>query len=197
VTVVQPDQPATAESSASAGVSVTVVVPANTFGETRQIVIQDVSIDALPAAVPASVSAVISAFSIDVHTAAGEKLTRPALGECITIRSPYSSADLEAAGGLHSSLRMMRYDSMASRWIILNTTANFLNSTLTAQVCSSLSVFGIGIVPPPMDATPTPEAVVVEVGGSSPSSLLMILLMAGSAVLIGSGAYYMKQGKRS
>jgi hypothetical protein len=195
VTVVQPDQPATATSSAAANVSVTVAVPANTFGETSQIVIQDVSVDALPAAVPASVSAVVSAFSINVHTSAGEKLTRPALGECITIRSPYSSTDLEAAGGRHSSLKLMRYDSTASRWIILNTTANFINSTLTAQVCSSLSVFGIGIVPP--DATPTPEAVVVEVGGSSPSSLLLILLMAGSTILIGSGAYYMKQGTRS
>ena len=74
---------------------------------------------------------------------------------------------------------------------------DFITSTLTAQVCSSLSVFTIGIVHPPVDATPTPEAVVNEVGGTAPSSLLLALVMAGSVVLIGSGGYYMRQGKKS
>ena len=197
VTVVQPNAPSTATSDTSAAVSVTVAVPANTVRETSQLVIQDVSVDALPAAVPAAVTSVISAFSIDMHTSAGEKIARPTLGECITVRSPYSAADLEAANGRHTSLKMMRYDDLAGRWIILNTSANFITSTLTAQVCSSLSVFAIGIAPPPAEATPTPEAVVVEVGGTAPSSLLLILVMAGSVALIGSGGYYMRQGRKS
>ena len=145
VTVIQPNAPSTAASDASASVSVTVAVPSNTVRETSQLVIQDVSVDALPAAVPAAVTSVISAFSIDMHNSAGERITRPTLGECITIKSPYTAADLEAANGHHASLKMMRYDDQAERWVILNTTANFITSTLTAQVCSSLSVFAIGI----------------------------------------------------
>ena len=197
VTVVQPNKPATAVSDTDASVSVTVALPANIFRETSQVVIQDVSVDALPAAVPEVVELVLSAFSIDIHDSAGNKITRPTLGGCITVKSPYSSADLEAANGRHSSLKIMRYDAQAERWVILNTTANFITQTLTAQVCSSLSTFAIGLVPPPADPTPTPEAVVVDVGGTAPSSLLMVLLITGSIALIGSGGYYIRQGKRS
>jgi hypothetical protein len=112
---------------------------------------------------------------------------------------PYTADDVAAADGDANSLKIMRYDDVMEEWILQTTTVNYLTQEISAQVCGTLSIFGIGVA---LTAAPTATAVPATVtpilaatGDITPPSILLVVLLAAGVVLVMSGIYYLRQSR--
>lgn len=198
IVVLEPGVATTVDASAITKAKVRVLFPARTFSEQRLVEVRAVPVGEIPAPTPPQVREPLSGFEINVFLPDGTQVTRPALGQCITVTASYSDEDVAAAGNT-AALVLMRYDSAVEAWILLTTRVNVVTRTLSAQVCSSLSTFAVGVQGPPLPPTPvppTPTAHPPVPGGFGPPSNLLAGLMAAGVVLALSGALYLRTTRR-
>jgi len=200
--VIQPNVSSSVTAAPGAGSQTTVTFPVRAFLETKQVTVRDVPVSQIPS-LPPEVQKVTKAFEINVYFANGTREDHPTLNRCITIAVPYTSGDVTAAGGNPFSLKLMRYDSETQAWVLLTTTVDVVKQELRAQVCGSLSVFGVGVAPqggptptPAPVATPTRLPFKPYVGGTAPGANLLIGLFIAGIVLVLSGAYYLSRARR-
>ena len=182
LTVVKPEEATTVTVALGALAQVSVLFPAQIFSETKQVAVRDVPLSELPAPLPAEVGQVTRLFEISVYNAQGIREGQPNLNQCATVSVDYTSDDTAAAGGNPFSLRLLRYDSALRLWIVLNTQVAVAARELRAQVCGTLSTFGVGVEAGPAQATPAPPPTQAPlkppVGDASPSSTLLAGLLA-------------------
>jgi hypothetical protein len=150
-------------------------------------------------ALPSSVREIRSSFELSVYDAEGTKLDRPTLNRCITLTMPYTADDLAAADGDVNALAIMRYDDVMGEWILQTTTVDHVNQDISAQVCGTLSVFGIGVVltaaPTATAVPPTVTPILAATGDVTPPSILLVVLLTAGVVLVMSGIYYLRQSR--
>ena len=198
--VIQPNAATSVTAAPGAGSQTTVNFPAQSFLETKQVTVRDVPVSQIPN-LPAEIQKVTKAFEINVYSANGVREENPSLNRCITISAPYTSDDVAAAGGNPFSLKLMRYDSQTKAWIVLSTSVDVVKQTLNAQVCSTLSVFGVGVFKDLTAATPGPVATPTRlpfkpyVGGAAPGSNLLLGLLVAGIILVISGGYYLRRAR--
>ncbi len=198
IVVLEPGVATTVDASAATKARVRVLFPAQTFSAQRLAEVRDVSSEKLPKPSPAGIRTVRSAFEINVFLPNGAQETRPALGQCITVTASYSDEDVAAAGSPFA-LVLMRYDSAVEAWILLTTRIDVVASTLSAQVCSSLSPFAVGVQGPPLPPTPVPPTATARPpvpGDFIPPSNLLVGLMVAGVVLALSGGFYLRTARR-
>ncbi len=198
IVAVEPGTATTVDASAVTKARVRVLLPAQTFSAQRLVEVRDVSTEKLPKPPPPEIRTVRSAFEINVFLPNGTQETRPALGQCITVTTSYSDGDVAAAGSPFA-LVLMRYDSAVEAWVLLTARVDVVASTLSAQVCSSLSPFAVGVQGPPLPPTPVPPTATARPpvpGDFSPPSNLLVGLMAAGVLLALSGGFYLRTARR-
>ncbi len=200
VAIAYPHLATVVDASRETRAAVMVQIPSGTFNEAHEIRVGDVPQEGIPKP-PPQVREIRKPFEIAVSTLAGVRQESPALGGCITITAPLTLEDVEAAGSDPFSLALLRYDAATQAWIILTTRVDRVAQTLSAQVCHTLSLFGIGVLEPPTITTPGPTETptpitpppVPETTGP-PGSLLALLIIGGGLLLL-AGAYYLGRAK--
>jgi hypothetical protein len=199
--VVSPNETTTVSAAPGAQTQAKVTFPAQSFLETKQVTVQDVPVAQIPD-LPPEIARVTKAFEINVYTAEGKLEEHPSLNRCITITAPYTDEDVAVAGGTPFSLKLLRYDSQTGVWIVLTTSVDLVKQELRAQVCGTLSIFGIGVGQAPEAATPAPVPTPTippfkpHVGGVAPGSNLLLGLLVAGIILVLSGGYYLHRAKR-
>jgi hypothetical protein len=110
---------------ATADGSITIVLPAGAVTTQAELIIREQSCEDTPAP-PSGFKAVGNCFSIE--------MTQALLPDVmVTIVVKYSDADVEVAGGDPNLLRLAYYDEEGEDWVVLDTTVDIANKTLTAQ----------------------------------------------------------------
>jgi hypothetical protein len=117
--------PTSATTVATEDGSIAVEVPAGAVAAEAELTIREQSPTGAPAP-PSGFKAGSTCFSI-------EMTQDIAPGVMVTIVVKYSDADVEAAGGAPNLLTLARYDEAAGDWVVLDTTVDTANKTLTAQ----------------------------------------------------------------
>lgn len=105
--------------------SITIEVPAGAVTAEAELVIRERSCTDTPEP-PSGYKVTGNCFSI-------EMTQDLATGVMVTIVVKYSDADVEAAGGDANLLKLAYYDEEAEDWVVLDTTVDTANKTLTAQ----------------------------------------------------------------
>jgi hypothetical protein len=208
---IDPTKAATLTSTGETAANVSVSVPVGTFASTTQLTVNDVTTSALEASLvnaplPSNIQELRKPFEVKASDANGALLSSPTLTQCITITATYDADDVTAAAGSPSNLRLVRLDSRLNVWIPLTTQLLQHLGTIQAQVCSTLSTFGVGVsLPPGVEPTPTappptpvPTATPVPPapGDFSPSSSLLSLLLVAGLGLVIAGAFYIGLGRK-
>ncbi|MSQ40898.1 MAG: hypothetical protein EXR55_04435 [Dehalococcoidia bacterium] len=198
IVVLEPGVATTVDASAVTKARVRVLFPAQTFSAQRLVEVREAPVGQIPTPTPPGIGQTRSAFEINVFLPSGAQETRPALGQCITVTASYSDADVAAAGSPFA-LAMMRYDSAVKAWILLTTRIDVVAGILSAQVCSSLSTFAVGVQGPPLPPTPVPPTATARPpipGDFSPPSNFLVGLMVAGVVLALSGGFYLRTARR-
>ena len=206
ITAVQPDVDTTVDASENTEAKVKTEIPARTFAETRQVIVVDLNDPEEVAAIlaenplPAGIAQARKPFEIKVADTSGATIDNPKLNECITIKAGYDAGDVAAAGGNEDLLRLIKRDGRTGDWVILTTRNDRIRDELSAPVCSTLSVFAIGVKAAPQVVAATPAATATAIppapGDVSPSSNLLIGLMVAGIILAISGAFYLRTARR-
>jgi hypothetical protein len=144
-------------------------------------------------ALPAGINRGSSATTITFFDENGDELDSMRLERAAKVCLPVSSADLNAAGGGFTGLRILRYDSEVEQWVTLITTYN----TITQQACAQtaqFSSFALGLAQ--LQATQTPGGGLPATGGWSPSMSLIALAGLVGVVLVGGGAVTLRRARQ-
>ncbi len=196
IATVLPNQTTVVDASRETRAAVRLVIPPQTFGETRLIMVSDAAAADVPGPLPPGVGAVRKPFEVTAFTEDGSPEEHPTLARCITLTVLPDPEDIAAARGDLLSLVLMRYDSRAAAWTVLTTQADMAAGVLSAQVCQSLSLFGIGVLDapptpaPPPEVTPTATVLPVLNEGRKGPPLALAVLVAGAALVLASALFW-------
>ncbi|MSQ40776.1 MAG: hypothetical protein EXR55_03775 [Dehalococcoidia bacterium] len=201
VAIVSPREATVVDASRETRAAVMVEIPSGTFNEDREVRVGDVAQKDIPKP-PPEVREIRNPFEVAVYSLEGIRQESPALGGCITITASITTEDVAAAGGNPFSLPLLRYDTATQAWTILTTRVDVASQDVSAQVCQTLSLFGIGVLEPSRSVTPKPTetptpttSLPIPERGGSPFGLLAVLLMAGALFAL-AGVRYLRRPKR-